>query len=150
MAKLVWRLTAATRVEIVRAQVSTMGQRARHCELRAAKLPIKGRYPATFRSLFGDVPVRIQLRICACRCRADTLMTVRDEPAFAVAGSISRAFASSLIASLLQKKHDRAALAFAHCRPRSAACLWEHRRLSPVLQANGNRRLAQRKLPASG
>ena len=66
------RLTAATQPEIVRVQVSRMGQQVRHCEHCAAKLSSKGHHPATFRSLFGDVPVRIR-RICACRCRADTL-----------------------------------------------------------------------------
>ena len=62
------RLTAATRAEIVRAQVTTMGERFRWCEHCGAKLSSKGYYPATFRSAFGDVGVRIR-RLHACSCR---------------------------------------------------------------------------------
>ena len=65
------RLPAATQAEIVRAQVARMGQRVRHCEHCETKLSSKGHYRATFRSLFGDVPVKVR-RLCACHCRADT------------------------------------------------------------------------------
>jgi hypothetical protein len=62
------RLMATTQAEIVCAQVSTMGKRFRWCEHCGAKLLSKGYYPATFRSVFGDVGVRIRrLRACACR-----------------------------------------------------------------------------------
>ena len=63
------RLTAATQAEIVRAQVTTMGERFRWCEHCGAKLFSKDYYPATFRSAFGDVGVRIR-RLHACSCRA--------------------------------------------------------------------------------
>jgi hypothetical protein len=62
------RLMATTQAEIVSAQVSTMGERFRWCEHCGTKLLSKGYYPATFRSVFGDVGVRIRrLRACACR-----------------------------------------------------------------------------------
>jgi hypothetical protein len=62
------RLMATTQAEIVCAQVSTMGERFRWCEHCGARLLSKGYYPATFRSVFGDVGVRIRrLRACACR-----------------------------------------------------------------------------------
>ena len=64
------RLVAAAQVEIVRAQVAVMGERFRWCEHCRTKLMSKGYYPATFRSLFGNVPVRVR-RLCACRCEAD-------------------------------------------------------------------------------
>ena len=63
------RLAAAAQAEIVRAQVAAMGERFRWCEHCGAKLVSKGYYPATFRSVFGDVAVRVR-RLCACRCRA--------------------------------------------------------------------------------
>lgn len=63
------RLMAATQAEMVRAQVSTMGKRFRWCEHCGAKLLSKGYYPAIFRSVFGDVDVRVR-RLRACGCRA--------------------------------------------------------------------------------
>ena len=63
------RLTATTQAETVRAQVAAMGERFRWCEHCRAKLLSKGYYPATFRSVSGDVAVRIR-RLCACGCRA--------------------------------------------------------------------------------
>jgi len=62
------RLAAAAQAEIVRAQVAAMGERFRWCEDCGAKLVSKGYYPATFRSVFGDVAVRVR-RFCACGCR---------------------------------------------------------------------------------
>jgi hypothetical protein len=55
--------------EIVCAQVCAMGERFRCCEHCDAKLLSKGYYPASFRSVFGDVDVRIR-RLRACGCRA--------------------------------------------------------------------------------
>jgi hypothetical protein len=63
------QLMTATQVEVVRAQVSTMGKRFRWCEHCGAKLLSKGDYPAKFRSVFGDVDVRTR-RLRACGCRA--------------------------------------------------------------------------------
>jgi hypothetical protein len=62
------RLMVAVQAGIVRAQVSTMGERFRWCGHCSAKLLSKGYYPARFRSVFGDVDVRIRrLRACPCR-----------------------------------------------------------------------------------
>ena len=58
------RLIAAAQVEIVRAQVAVMGERFRWCEHCRTKLISKSYYPATFRSLFGNVAVRVR-RLCA-------------------------------------------------------------------------------------
>ena len=65
-------LTAAFQTEIVSAQVAVMGERFRWCEQCGAKLVSKGYYATTFRSLFGDVPLRIR-RLNACPCRAEML-----------------------------------------------------------------------------
>jgi hypothetical protein len=63
------QLMAAIQAEIVRSQAAVMGERFRWCEHCGAKLWSKGYYPATFRSLFGDVPVKVR-RLNACRCRS--------------------------------------------------------------------------------
>ena len=63
------QLIAAAQVEIVRAQVAVTGERFRWCEHCGRKLVSKGYYPSTFRSLFGNVPVRVR-RLRACRCEA--------------------------------------------------------------------------------
>src|SRR3954454_16462004 len=52
------RLTAAIQAQIVPAQVTTIGERCRWCAACEQMLASKGCYRATFRSLFGDVPVR--------------------------------------------------------------------------------------------
>ncbi len=49
-----------------------LGERFRWCEQCGTKLLSKGYYPATFRSVFGDVDVRIR-RLRACGCRAGQL-----------------------------------------------------------------------------
>src|SRR4051794_36545235 len=61
------RLTAALQAEIVPAQVTTVGERRRWCTACGQMLASKGHYPATFRSLFGDVPVRVR-RLLVCPC----------------------------------------------------------------------------------
>lgn len=63
------RLIAAAQVEIVRSQVAVTGERFRWCEHCGRKLVSKGYYPSTFRSLFGNVPVRVR-RLPACRYKA--------------------------------------------------------------------------------
>jgi hypothetical protein len=63
------RLTAALQAEIVTAQVATAGERPRPCAACGQMLVSKGHYRATFRSLFGDVPVRVR-RLLACPCQA--------------------------------------------------------------------------------
>jgi hypothetical protein len=62
------QLTAALQAEMVPAQVTMLGEHGRSCEACAGVLASKGLYGATFRSLFGDVPVRVR-RLLACPCQ---------------------------------------------------------------------------------
>src|SRR3954464_4697622 len=63
-----WRLTAALQPQIVPAQVAMAGERRRWCVACGRPLASKGHYSATFRSLFGDVPVRVR-RLLVCPCQ---------------------------------------------------------------------------------
>src|SRR3954465_14021074 len=58
------QLTAALQAQMVSAQV---GERRRGCATCGRPLASKGHYRATFRSLFGDVPVRVR-RLLVCPC----------------------------------------------------------------------------------
>src|SRR5215217_7287440 len=62
------RLTAALQARLVPAQVAASGECRRACEACGRTLASKGHYGATFRSLFGEVPVRVRRRL-ACPCR---------------------------------------------------------------------------------
>ena len=62
------RLTAALQAQIVPAQVAIAGERRRACEACGHMPAIKGYYQARFRSLFGEVPVRVR-RLHPCPCR---------------------------------------------------------------------------------
>ena len=62
------QLTAALQAEMVSTQVAVVGERCRLCVACKCVLTSKGYYPATFRSLYGDVPVRVR-RLLACPCR---------------------------------------------------------------------------------
>jgi hypothetical protein len=62
------QLTAALQAQIVPAQVAMAGERSRWCVACGRGLASKGHYPAKFRSLFGDVPVRV-LRLLVCPCQ---------------------------------------------------------------------------------
>src|SRR3954467_6864572 len=62
------RLTAALQARLVPAQVAASGECRRACEACGRALASKGHYGATFRSLFGEVPVRVRRRL-ACPCR---------------------------------------------------------------------------------
>jgi hypothetical protein len=62
------RLTAALQAEIVPAQVTAVGEQRRCCSSCGRRLASKGHYPVTFRSLFGDVPVRVR-RLLVCPCQ---------------------------------------------------------------------------------
>lgn len=62
------RLTAAILAEIVTTQVTIAGEDHRTCVACGRVLASKGHYKATFRSLFGDVPIRVR-RLLACSCR---------------------------------------------------------------------------------
>jgi hypothetical protein len=61
------QLTAALQVQMVPVQVATMGERRRWCAACGSMLASKGYYRATFRSLFGEVPVRVR-RLLVCPC----------------------------------------------------------------------------------
>jgi hypothetical protein len=63
------QLTAALQAEMVPTQVTVVGERRRWCEACGAALASKGHCSATFRSLFGDVPVRVR-RLLVCPCQA--------------------------------------------------------------------------------
>jgi hypothetical protein len=62
------RLTAAIQAEIVPAQVTIACEHRRTCVACGRVLASKGHYTATFRSLFGDVPIRVR-RLLACPCQ---------------------------------------------------------------------------------
>jgi hypothetical protein len=62
------RLTAAIQAEIVPAQVTIAGEHRRTCIACGRVLASKGHYTATFRSLFGDVPIRVR-RLLTCPCQ---------------------------------------------------------------------------------
>ena len=62
------QLTAAIQAEIVPAQVTIAGESRRTCVACGRVLASKGHYTATFRSLFGDVPIRVR-RLLACPCQ---------------------------------------------------------------------------------
>jgi hypothetical protein len=62
------QLTAALQAQVVPAQVAVLGERRRSCVACGRVLASKGHYGARFRSLFGDVPVRIRrLHVCSCQ-----------------------------------------------------------------------------------
>ena len=72
------RLTAAIQAEIVPAQVTIAGEHRCTCAACGRRLSSKGHYTATFRSLFGDVPIRVR-RLLACPCRG--MVEARASPA---------------------------------------------------------------------
>src|SRR3954452_8970146 len=61
------QLTAALQAEMVSAQLAVVGELRRRCATCGRPLASKGHYSATFRSLFGDVPVRVR-RLLVCPC----------------------------------------------------------------------------------
>jgi len=64
------RLAAALQAEMVPAQMAALSERPRACEACGCRLAAKGHYRATFRSLFGDVPMRVR-RLFVCPCRSE-------------------------------------------------------------------------------
>lgn len=53
-------LTSALQAAIVPAQVTIAGEHRSTCTACGRRLASKGHYIATFRSLFGDVPIRVR------------------------------------------------------------------------------------------
>jgi hypothetical protein len=64
------QMTAALQAQIVPAQVATLGECRRSCVSCGSVLASKGHYPVRFRSLFGDVPLRVR-RLLTCPCQGD-------------------------------------------------------------------------------
>ena len=62
------QLMAAIQAGIVPVQVTIAGEHRRTCLACERALASKGHYSATFRSLFGDVPIRIR-RLLTCPCQ---------------------------------------------------------------------------------
>jgi hypothetical protein len=62
------QLTSALQAEIVPAQLTIAGELRGTCAACGRRLVSKGHYTATFRSLFGDVPIRIR-RLLTCPCQ---------------------------------------------------------------------------------
>ena len=61
------QLTVALQAEMLPAQVMIAGEHRCTCAACGRRPASKGHYTATFRSLFGDVPVRVR-RLLACPC----------------------------------------------------------------------------------
>jgi len=59
---------AALQAQMVPAQVAHSGERRRSCMSCGGVLTSKGHYPVRFRSLFGDVPLRVR-RLLVCPCQ---------------------------------------------------------------------------------
>src|SRR5271170_620058 len=62
------QLMAAIQAEIVPVQVTVAGEHRRACVACEGELASKGHYTAAFRSLFGDVPIRVR-RLLTCPCQ---------------------------------------------------------------------------------
>ncbi|MGI4951823.1 MAG: hypothetical protein ACRYGM_08460 [Janthinobacterium lividum] len=62
------QLAAALQAQIVPAQVAMLGERRRSYVACGRVLASKGHYGAKFRSLFGNVPVRVR-RLLVCPCQ---------------------------------------------------------------------------------
>ncbi len=64
------QLTAALQAQMVPAQVTVLSECRRSCVACGSVLASKGHYPVRFRSLFGDVPLRVR-RLLICPCQGD-------------------------------------------------------------------------------
>jgi hypothetical protein len=77
------QLTSALQAEIVPAQVTIASEHRSTCAACGDRLASKGHHTATFRSLFGDVPIRIR-RLLTCPCQngggASRPSTSRPQP----------------------------------------------------------------------
>jgi hypothetical protein len=62
------QLTAALQAQMVPAQVTVLSESPRSCVVCGSVLASKGHYPVRFRSLFGDVPLRVR-RLLMCPCQ---------------------------------------------------------------------------------
>jgi hypothetical protein len=64
------QLTAVLQAQIVPAQLAGLDECRRICMSCGRVLASKGHYPVRFRSLFGDVPLRVR-RLLLCPCQGD-------------------------------------------------------------------------------
>jgi hypothetical protein len=62
------KLTSALQAEIVPVQITIAGEHRCTCAACGRRLSSKGYYTATFRSLFGDIPIRMR-RLFTCPCQ---------------------------------------------------------------------------------
>ena len=69
------QLLAAIQAQIVPAQVAVAGERRRACVACEGELASKGHYTATFRALFGDVPIRNR-RLLTCLCQSGGVASI--------------------------------------------------------------------------
>ena len=103
------QLTAALQAAIVPAQVAVVGELGRCCASCGRRLASKGHYPVTFRSLFGDVPVRVRrLLVCPCRGVGEAKRGLPEFPCKGLLAQASLNLSSNRIANW--------ALAIAHSR----------------------------------
>src|SRR3954470_464566 len=65
------QLTAALQAQMVPAQVTVLSECRRLCVACGSVLGSKGHYPMRFRSLFGDVPLRVR-RLLLCPCQGSS------------------------------------------------------------------------------
>jgi hypothetical protein len=86
------RLTAAIQIEMVRAQAATMGERFRCCAHCGSTFSSKGYRSVTFRSLFGEVPLRVR-RFASCQCREIAEEEPRSFSALTLEGGMAPEFA---------------------------------------------------------
>ena len=71
------QVTAALQAEVVPAQMTALSAYPRACQACGCRLAAKGHYGATFRSLFGDVPVQVRRWfVCPCRSGASEAKSV--------------------------------------------------------------------------
>ena len=76
------QLMAALQAEIVPMQVAALGECPRACRACGRRLASKGYSPVRFRSLFGDVPVRVR-RLLACPCQGGATLRANDSETLA-------------------------------------------------------------------
>ena len=62
------QLTEALQAQVAPAQVAGLGERPRSCMAYDSVLAREGHHPVRFRSLFGNMPLRVR-RLLACPCQ---------------------------------------------------------------------------------
>jgi hypothetical protein len=114
------QLTSALQAEIVPAQATIAGGHRCTCAACGRRLAGKGHFTATFRSLFGDVPIRIR-RLLPCPCQS---------------GGVAKGFAAFEAATVAPE------LAYVMARCAGAGAVWQGR--GPPVGAAACQRGAER------